>query len=178
MATSHRILLCFQHILNPINLLLIWLKMAKTFFSLSNFVRSSWFCLRYVENSQLQIIKTGRSNWNKSTMQSLLVHTGRTFTAWSTFNHFNPDHSSKGSGDGIDVGGGGPCKLCACAHMGREMSARKKLGAYKNFSSKSVFAHISYTSFQIQMSPRKMLYKRNYLAHGLKRIKREHLWWW
>jgi len=47
--------------------------------------------------------------------------------------------------------------------MGRETSAHKKLGVFERVSSNNVYVHISYTSFQMQMSHGKILYKRNYL---------------
>jgi len=45
-----------------------------------------------------------------------------------------------------------------------ESNVPSKLGAHINVPSKNVFAHISYTSFQIQMSPSKMLLK-GYFMH-------------
>src|SRR6218665_3397774 len=44
------------------------------------------------------------------------------------------------------------------AHTGCETSAHKKTWS-TYFTFKDVFAHMSYTSFQIQMSPGKMLHK-------------------
>ena len=55
-----------------------------------------------------------------------------------------------------------PSKLCMRAQTVRWAHARK-LEAHINISSNNVFAHISYTSLQIQMSPGpgKILHKRN-----------------
>jgi len=49
-------------------------------------------------------------------------------------------------------GTNGPSKLglCARAHTGRDTRAQENL-EYTNVPSKNVFAHISYTSFQIQI---------------------------
>src|SRR6218665_877494 len=54
-----------------------------------------------------------------------------------------------------------PSKLCAYTHAVRQAHTRR-LEAHINVPSENVFAHISYTSFQIQMSPGKMLHKRNF----------------
>ena len=53
--------------------------------------------------------------------------------------------------------------LC-CAHTQVVRRAHtRKLGAHINIPSRNVFAHISYTSVQIQMSSGKMLHKRNFM---------------
>ena len=61
-------------------------------------------------------------------------------------------------------------KLCA---TNRETSAHKKFLAHINFPFKNVFAHISYTSFQIHMSPGKMLHKSNFMrTQTFKKVRR------
>src|SRR6218665_728346 len=54
--------------------------------------------------------------------------------------------------------------MCACTKAVRRAHTRK-LRAHINVPSKNVFAHISYTLFQTQMSPGKMLHKRNFDVH-------------
>ena len=58
-----------------------------------------------------------------------------------------------------------PSKLwvCTCAQVLRLVHTRK-LGAHINVPSKNAFAHISYMSFQIQMSSGKVLHKRNFMC--------------
>ena len=53
------------------------------------------------------------------------------------------------------------------AHKPRDKCTQENLEVltHVNVPSKNVFACISYTSFQIQMSPSKMLHKRNLYAH-------------
>src|SRR6218665_423498 len=56
-------------------------------------------------------------------------------------------------------------------HTSRETSTTRKLGAHIKVPSKSVFAYISYMSFQIQISPGKILPKRNFIhTHRLLKI--------
>src|SRR6218665_1960014 len=51
---------------------------------------------------------------------------------------------------------------CACAQVMRREHTRK-LGAHINASSKNVFAHISYTSFYVQIYSGIMLHKRDFM---------------
>src|SRR6218665_3302617 len=53
--------------------------------------------------------------------------------------------------------------VCARAQVLRRSHTRK-LGAHINVPSSNVFAHISYISFQIQMSLGKMSHKRNFIS--------------
>src|SRR6218665_2977637 len=55
---------------------------------------------------------------------------------------------------------------CACACTSHETRSHKKTYSAHNVPSKNVFAHISRTSFQIQMSPGKKFY-----AHRLWNIR-------
>src|SRR6218665_3543068 len=50
-------------------------------------------------------------------------------------------------------------------HTGHETSAHAKIWSSHNVPSKNVFAHISYTSFQIQMSSGKVLHRRNLIHY-------------
>ena|SRR6218665_345880 len=59
-------------------------------------------------------------------------------------------------------------ELCSCARslQVERRAQTRKLGAHinvRNVTSKNVFAHISYTSFEIQMSSSKMLHKTNFV---------------
>ena len=59
-------------------------------------------------------------------------------------------------------------RVCARIQAVRRVHTRK-LGVHINVPTKNAFAHILYTSFQIQASPGKMLQKRNSMrAHTLK----------
>ena len=55
-------------------------------------------------------------------------------------------------------------RVCVCVrtHVVRQVHTIEH-EAHINVPSKNVFAHISYTSFQIQMSSGKMLHKRNFM---------------
>ena len=66
---------------------------------------------------------------------------------------------------------------CVRTHTGHEMSAHtRKLGTHINIPSKNVFARISYMSFQIQMSPCRVLHKRNLMRTQTLKNYREHLY--
>ena len=55
--------------------------------------------------------------------------------------------------------------VCVCAHkQAMRRSHTRKLGVHINVPSEDAFAHISYKSFQIQLSPGKMLLKRNFMC--------------
>jgi len=53
-------------------------------------------------------------------------------------------------------------RVCALTQAVRREHTGK-LGAHINAPSKDVFAYISYMSFQVQMSPGKMLHKGNFM---------------
>jgi len=56
---------------------------------------------------------------------------------------------------------------CACVRV-----HTRKLGAHRNVRFKNVFAHISYTSLQIQMSSGEMVHKGNFMrTQTLKKIR-------
>ena len=61
-----------------------------------------------------------------------------------------------------------------CHTQAERWAHTRKLGACKNVPSKNVFAHISYTSFQIQTSPGKLLHKRNVMCTQTLKNLREH----
>src|SRR6218665_2916207 len=70
-----------------------------------------------------------------------------------------------------------PSKLCACARAHKSCMRRahiRKLGAHINVPSKNAFAHVSYTSFKIQMSSGKMLHKRSFMRRQTLTNKTEH----
>ena len=59
-----------------------------------------------------------------------------------------------------------PSKFCMRAHTHTQVMGRahtRKLGAHINVSSTDVFAHISVTSFHMQINSGKMLRKRNFM---------------
>src|SRR6218665_4153268 len=60
-------------------------------------------------------------------------------------------------------------RVCTCTKAIRRVHTRK-LGAHINIPSKNVFAHISYTSFQIQTSPGEMLHKLNFMHTDFEKL--------
>src|SRR6218665_1201221 len=61
-----------------------------------------------------------------------------------------------------------PSKQCACAHKPSDERTKITLSAQKcSFQKSFCSLHIPYMSFEIQMSPIKMLHKGNLCAHIL-----------